>query len=262
MLEVVDMPPRQIPLRGTGGEVAHRQCEEYRMKRKHQVRRAFVVATLAALLGCNSAFAQNVGTSSASGSTSPLGTTGSGSTLGPVGIPLGSTGLGSAGISPLPLPPVAAPGVGTTSPLGPVGSGTLGGSAGSATGLGLVGINPATSGTTPTVGLSSPLGTMGTGSSVGPVGIPLGATQLGSGGLSPSPAPTVSPSGIGQLANPAVNPLGAAQLGSGVLGSSPTVAAPGTVLSVAPPSTSTTLTRRGTNPVCANSGTFLPVGNC
>src|SRR6185312_5242161 len=67
---------------GRGGEVAHRQCEEYRMKRKHQVKRALIVATFAALLG-NSAFAQNAGTSSALGigTTSPLGTTGSGSTL-------------------------------------------------------------------------------------------------------------------------------------------------------------------------------------
>jgi hypothetical protein len=258
-----------------GRSTPRRNLEKpHRMKRKHTVRRALVVATLAALLGYNSAFAQNRGTSSASGSalgmgrTSPLGTMGSGSSVGPIGVPLGSTGLGSAGISPLPLPSVAAPGMGLTSPLGTMGSGSPVGSGSplGTTGLGSVGINPASSGTAPSVGLSSPLGTMGTGSSVGPVGIPLGATQLGSGGLSPSPVPTTSPSGIGQLANPAVNPLvnplGAAQLGSGVLGSSPAVAAPGTVPSVAPPSSTTNFSRRALNPACSNMGTFLPVGSC
>src|SRR5260221_11876971 len=72
------------------------------------MRQALIVATLAALFGCNSAFAQIGGTGAASGAvpgigqTSPLSVMGSSSSVGPAGIPFGATEFQPGGMSPLP----------------------------------------------------------------------------------------------------------------------------------------------------------------
>ena len=175
-------------------------------------------AMLTAVLGCGPASAQFGGTSSAPaplGITSPLG-------IGPApavpgtGLPLGTTELNSAGVSPMasgvfPLGP-AALGINTcshiesmagslsgTSPMtgSSVGTGVStsgtsvsstvfdgGGNVGTASGTCASSI-ASTSGQ-PAASASSPTG-MASPAASGRIGIPMGSTELGVGGLSPMP---------------------------------------------------------------------------
>ena len=176
--------------------------------------RLLMSALAATFLGWGPAHAQLSGSvPSPLGMTSPLG-------IGPAaavprsGIPLGTTELGSAGVSPT---------ISGTSPLGPVTSGSMATCAGinsmagnlsvnsssSATSsAGMSGSSPlfdgggvagTASGTCAGIGAqattsSSPTG-MSSPSGIGRIGIPMGSTELGVGGLSPMPQiPTPNPS--------------------------------------------------------------------
>jgi len=77
------------------------------------MRRALIAATLAALFGCNPAFAQvgGMGTPGIA-ATSPLGMA-PGSAVSPTGIPMGATELASPGLSPLPGGMIGMTGPGT-----------------------------------------------------------------------------------------------------------------------------------------------------
>jgi hypothetical protein len=175
--------------------------------------RVLMAATAAYLLTCGFASAQvggvgptPLGSTSPLGMTSPLGS-GPAAPVAPTGIPLGTTELGSVGVSPTisgtsPLsPPTTSStatcaginstagnlsggsGTGTSSPA----SGSLfdGGSlAGTASGT-CAGIATGPAGG-PAASASSPTG-MGSTSPTGRVGIPMGSTELGVGGLSPPP---------------------------------------------------------------------------
>jgi hypothetical protein len=175
---------------------------------------AAVVSAVLSLVvpGCNSASAQ-VGMSAPSplGMTSPLGI-GPGAAVPRTGIPLGTTELGSVGVSPTtsgtsPLAPATSSSLATctgiNSPAGNL-SGNLQNNAmssptASSTGAlfdggGLAGTPSGTcagiAGTT-TPASPSPF----TPSAVGRIGIPMDSTELGVGGLSPLPAtPTPNPS--------------------------------------------------------------------
>lgn len=174
--------------------------------------RVLMAATAAYFLTCGFAAAQ-VGVSGPSplGMTSPLGT-GPAAPVPPTGIPLGTTELGSVGVSPTtsgtsPLsPPTTSStatcaginstagnlsggsGTGASSPA----SGSLfdGGSlAGTASGT-CAGIATGPPGG-PASSASSPTG-MGSTSPTGRGGIPMGSTELGVGGVSPPPSAPVS----------------------------------------------------------------------
>ena len=176
--------------------------------------RVLMAATAAYLLTCGFASAQvggtgpsPLGTTSPLGMTSPLGT-GPAAPVPPTGIPLGTTELGSVGVSPTTsgTSPVSPPttsstatcaginstagnlsggsGTGASSPA----SGSLfdGGSlAGTASGT-CAGIAAGPAGG-PASSASSPTG-MGSTSPTGRGGIPMGSTELGVGGVSPPPA--------------------------------------------------------------------------
>ncbi len=196
------------------------------------MRQALIVATLAALLGCNSAFAQIGGTGAASGSalgigqTSPLGVGGSNPAVGPIGIPLGATEFQPGGMSPLPsgtsfgtscsATGSAASGMlGSTSTFdggGTTGMTTSGGAPSSATcsiGLGSGSSNPSQTGASDASSGGSVPGQL-----AGRSGIPMGATQLGGAGLSPTA--TLSPTVAPLVPSPPIS----------VIGSAPTVATP------------------------------------
>src|SRR6202171_4016225 len=103
--------------------------------RRIPMRFSLIVAILPALLACNVAMAQVTGMATPTptmGATSPLGI-GTGSTVSPTGIPLGSTEIASPGVSPLPANStgtIAMPGSGTTcSTLGTSPSGMYGSTA-------------------------------------------------------------------------------------------------------------------------------------
>jgi hypothetical protein len=190
------------------------------------MRQALIVATLAALFGCNSAFAQIGGTGAATGAapgigqTSPLGVMGSSSSVGPAGIPFGATEFQPGGMSPLPSGTScsamgsAASGLsGSTSTFDGGGTSGISGSAPSSgacsTGLAGGSSSPSQTGASATSSGGSIPGQLS-----GRSGIPMGATQLGSGGLSPTP--TVSPTVAPLVPSPPVS----------VIGSSPTVTTP------------------------------------
>jgi hypothetical protein len=187
-----------------------------------------VMAALAVvLLACGHASAQLSGSApSPLGITSPLGI-GPAAPVPGTGIPLGTTELGSVGVSPMtsgtsPLPPALTGTIATcagvnsmagnlsgtstsTATSMPVTSGTNlfdgGGTVGTASGTCATGAtsssaNPAASASSPT-GMSAATG--------GRVGIPLDSTELGVGGVSPMPQiPTLNPSvpSSALLANP------------------------------------------------------------
>ena len=165
--------------------------------------RMLMTAMAALILGCGTSSAQ-MGTSAPSplGITSPLGI-GPAAAVPPVGIPLGSTEVGSLGLSPTtsgispvgPAPNDPATCRAITSPAGNL-SGTSpstatgpsmlfdgGGMAGTASGTCAPIIAPTTSASPET--MTAP---------VGRIGIPMGSTELGAGGLSPIPTiPTPNP---------------------------------------------------------------------
>ena len=169
------------------------------------MRRALVVATAAALFGCNPAFAQVGGMGSPTpgiGTTSPLGMT-PGSSVPPVGLSMGATELASPGLSPAPTDTIGMTGAGTMcSAMGSPSAGASGsspnfdgGGLGVGTGTPLPG-SAATSGTcsTSTSGAASSSAAMSSSSpsGVSPTGIPLGSVEIGDGGLSATPVPSSS----------------------------------------------------------------------
>src|SRR5207302_7305193 len=109
--------------------------DEIVAKRRVPMRVALIAAVLPALVVCNAAMAQVSGMASPTptiGATSPLGI-GTGSTVSPTGIPLGSTEIASPGISPAPADAtgtITMPSSGTTcSTLGTAPSGMYGSTA-------------------------------------------------------------------------------------------------------------------------------------
>jgi hypothetical protein len=215
------------------------------MKREPTTRGALIVAMLAALVGCNSAFAQSAPDSAPGmGPTSPLGIMGLGSTVGPTGIPLGATDLGSAGMSPAPS------GTLSDTTCSVMGSSTSGSSMlfdGGGT-MGMPGAAPSGMGS-PTSGSSTLFdgggtGTCGTGSGSNSSGSSLtAASPPSSGGIVP-----------GQLGGQAAIPLGATQLGTGGLGPTPISPAP-TIATLSPSSPLLTTPSSPTMPV----PTTLPI---
>jgi len=177
--------------------------------------RVLMAATAAYFLTCGFAAAQ-VGVSGPSplGMTSPLGT-GPAAPVPPTGIPLGTTELGSVGVSPTtsgtsPLSPPTTSSTATCAGINSTAGNLSGGSstgasspasgslfdggslAGTASGT-CAGIATGPTGG-PASSASSPTG-MGSTSPNGRVGIPMGSTELGVGGVSPPPAtPTPNPS--------------------------------------------------------------------
>lgn len=204
--------------------------------------RSVMAALAMVLLGCGCASAQLSGSApSPLGITSPLGI-GPASPVSPTGIPLGSTELGSLGVTPT---------ISGTSPLGPAAAGSLatcagvdsmagnltgtstgtstlttpgsinlfdgGGTMGTASGT-CANIATSTSASTAS-SASSPTG-MGAASAVGRVGIPMGSTELGVGGVSPVPqvlVPNPSVPAAALLSNPF---LPSASSGTPTLGAS------------------------------------------
>jgi hypothetical protein len=168
------------------------------------MKRLWIATAAATLFGCSCAFAQvgGIGTTPLAplGVTSPLGL-GPGAAVGPIGIPLGATELGTPGVSPMisatsPLGSTignftACPGMGLSPPQTSSGMPMSSGScAGTTDG----------SGSQAAASASSP-GMLGSRSTVGRVGIPLGSTELGFAGLSPPPTAVIPnpsfPSSVG-----------------------------------------------------------------
>jgi hypothetical protein len=168
-----------------------------------------LIGAMAALLVYGPACAQ-ISTSAPSplGITSPLGI-GPAAPVPPTGIPLGMTGLGSAGVSPTtsgtsPVNPPTSSSTptctGINSPAGNLSGGTSTGMSSTTSGTLFdgAGIPGTASGTcagfatapsgNPAASASSPTG-MGSASANGRVGIPMDSTELGVGGLSPPPIP-------------------------------------------------------------------------
>jgi hypothetical protein len=191
------------------------------------MKRFFAIAAATVWLGCGPSFAQTI--LPGMGTTTPLGVPGTNSPAGPVGIPLGSTGLMPGGLSPGPLGPLGntTPCVGVASS----GTGVSGSTSGSTTtfdGGGVSGMQASsstatvlangTSATSGACGGTSPAGgtasgttasTAGTvaGSAIGSGAIPLDSTEIGNAGISPmtplttpsmtsTPCPTVGASPI------------------------------------------------------------------
>jgi hypothetical protein len=217
------------------------------------MRHALIVATLAALFGCNSAFAQIGGTGAASGSapgigqTSPLGVMGSNPSVGPIGIPLGATEFQPGGMSPLPsgtsldascsaMGSTTSGLSGSTSVFDGGGTSGMSGSAPSSgtcsMGLGSGSGSPSQTGASGT----SPGGSV-PGQLAGRSGIPMGATQLGSAGLSPTP--TVSPTVAPLVPSPPISAIGSAPI-------------------VTTPSTTSPNSAIGNSVGCPNSVTLRP----
>jgi hypothetical protein len=175
--------------------------------------RVLMAATAAYLLTCGFASAQvggtgpsPLGTTSPLGMTSPLGT-GPAAPVPPTGIPLGTTELGSVGVSPTtsgtsPLSPPTTSSTATCAGINSTAGNLSGGSstgasspasgslfdggslAGTASGT-CAGIATGPTGG-PASSASSPTG-MGSTSPNGRVGIPMGSTELGVGGVSRRP---------------------------------------------------------------------------
>lgn len=192
------------------------------------MRFSWIVAILPALVVCNAAMAQMSGMASPTptiGATSPLGN-GTGSTVSPTGIPLGSTEIASPGISPAPgdaTGTISMPSSSTTcSTLGTAPSGMYGSTAtydgggmaagaaapataatpGMSTSPGISGMS-ATSGILETSGMSAMCGSGSTSlaasstptstsptapGGVARTGLPLGSTEISNLGVSSAPA--------------------------------------------------------------------------
>jgi hypothetical protein len=241
------------------------------------MRRALLALTIPALFGWNIAFAQMATTTPSIGATSPLGTTTS--TVGPTGIPLGSTELSTPGVSPLdsgafgtqpgmttttttsPCSMMAAPTTpvsGSTSVYdgGGITTGTMGATTGTTMGTPTTttmgtSMGAVTSGTPTVPGTSGPCGSTTTASSAtsttplttggaARTGIPLGSYEIGSAGVSPMTTVTAPNSLAGTSS---VDSTMAAP-------TQPTIAPVGAPTMIAPPTVSTTPTTVG----CAIGG--------
>jgi hypothetical protein len=190
-----------------------------------------IAALLSTLFAGDGAMAQTSGMATPTptiGATSPFGT---GSTVAPTGIPLGSTEIASPGISPAPsgvTGTIAMPGSGTTcSTLGTAPSSMFGSSTSfDGGGMAVGSMSPAPAGTSMSSGMSTTPGTLDTSGISGMCG-------SGSGSVASSSTPTsTSP---GSVARTGV-PLGSTEMNS--LGVSSAAAVPTMPVSpvVAPPS--------------------------
>src|SRR6202051_1762309 len=276
-------------------------------KRKMPTRFVSTAVVLAALFSCNVALAQadipfdgTVTPTPTMGATSPLGIT-SGSGASPAGIPLGSTEITSAGLSPVPTGvtgTITLPNPGSATACSRVGTppSELFGSTASSDGGGLAvgtaapataaNLGITTSGTT-TSGTATPLPTsvtseMPTSSGAAP-GMPdtsgmSGACGSGSRPLAASSAPTsTSPTVPGGAARTGI-PLGSFEIGNLGVGSTPAVPLPSALPvagAMAPSSPAPTLptlapvtpsTTASSNPACATPGSgargsFAGAGN-
>jgi hypothetical protein len=168
------------------------------------MRRALIAMIVAAPFGCNLALAQTDGMGSpipSIGATTPLGMT-PGSSVPPVGLPMGATELASPGLSPAFTSPAGMTmGTGTTcSAMGNASAASAsstdydGGGMGVGTGTPLPG-SATSSGTCSTSGSSaassSAAMSSSSPSSVSRTGIPLDSVEIGNGGLSGMPVPTL-----------------------------------------------------------------------
>jgi hypothetical protein len=174
-----------------------------------KVRRELIItATLATLLGCNSAFAQVGGIGSpvpGMGLTSPFGMSSAAGTVGPAGLPLGATELATPGLSPAPPGTLgsgfticsAAVGTGSSSANGLFDGGGVSSS-----------MSPTATGETNSASVSACNQASGAGSAgtlqstnsspgaTAPLGIgtiPMGSTELSNAGVSPTPCPLTGP---------------------------------------------------------------------
>jgi hypothetical protein len=196
------------------------------------MRISLIAAIFPTLLACNVATAQVTGMASPTpiiGATSPLGL-GTGSTVSPTGIPLGSTEIASPGVSPAPgdaTGTIAMPSSSTTcSTVGTAPSSMFGSTAsfdGGGMAMGTAGpATAATSGTMATSGMSTSSGTSSTG--ILETSGMSGMCGSGSSSIASSSTPTsTSPTAPGGVARTGL-PLGSTEIGS--LGVSSAAAVP------------------------------------
>jgi len=160
----------------------------------------FAMATLATVLVCSSALAQvgGVGTSPFS-ATSPL-AIGSGSPVGPTGIPMGATEMTAPGTSP--APPSA------------MGCSSAGGSTSQTATALFDGGGMAGAASSACAGTGSAASSMPTPSTLraGRAGIPLGSTEMDSPGL--SPLPPISTTFVSPIVPSTASPLSTSTIGS------------------------------------------------
>jgi hypothetical protein len=222
------------------------------------MRRLWMTVAIAAL-GCSPAFAQVGGTSVPTpgiAATSPLGMSGSsqtGTSVGPTGIPLGATELTSPGISPMLTDPAGMMGS-TCSVDGSASTGISGGISGVSTydggglavGGGMLGGSAA-----PCSAASSGVASSASPSGASRTGIPLGSVEIGSAGVSPLitlPAPAASSSPMGTL------------------GSSPstmgTLTVPSTLVSPSSPTSGTGFSTNQSTAPCGSIVTSAPATFC
>jgi hypothetical protein len=222
------------------------------------MRRLWMAVAIAAL-GCSPAFAQVGGTSVPTpgiAATSPLGMSGSsqtGTSVGPTGIPLGATEVTSPGISPMLSDPTGMMGS-TCSVDGSASTGISGGISGVSTydggglavGGGMLGGSAA-----PCSAASSGVASSASPSGASRTGIPLGSVEIGSAGVSPLitlPAPAASSSPMGTL------------------GSSPstigTLTVPSTLASPSSPTSGTGFSTNQSTAPCGSIVTSAPATFC
>ena len=222
------------------------------------MRRLWMAVAIAAL-GCSPAFAQVGGTSVPTpgiAATSPLGMSGSsqtGTSVGPTGIPLGATELASPGISPMLSDPTGMMGS-TCSVDGSASTGISDGISGVSTydggglavGGGMLGGSAA-----PCSAASSGVASSASPSGASRTGIPLGSVEIGSAGVSPLitlPAPAASSSPMGTL------------------GSSPstigTLTVPSTLASPSSPTSGTGFSTNQSTAPCGSIVTSAPATFC
>jgi hypothetical protein len=222
------------------------------------MRRLWMAVAIAAL-GCSPAFAQVGGTSVPTpgiAATSPLGMSGSsqtGTSVGPTGIPLGATELASPGISPMLSDPTGMMGS-TCSVDGSASTGISGGISGVSTydggglavGGGMLGGSAA-----PCSAASSGVASSASPSGASRTGIPRGSVEIGSAGVSPLitlPAPAASSSPMGTL------------------GSSPstigTLTVPSTLASPSSPTSGTGFSTNQSTAPCGSIVTSAPATFC
>jgi hypothetical protein len=222
------------------------------------MRRLWMAVAIAAL-GCSPAFAQVGGTSVPTpgiAATSPLGMSGSsqtGTSVGPTGIPLGATELTSPGISPMLTDPTGMMGS-TCSVDGSASTGISGGISGVSTydGGGLaVGGGMSGGSAAPCSAASSGVASSASPSGASRTGIPLGSVEIGSAGVSPLitlPAPAASSSPMGTL------------------GSSPstigTLTVPSTLASPSSPTSGTGFSTNQSTAPCGSIVTSAPATFC
>jgi hypothetical protein len=170
-----------------------------------KMRYIIIAATLVAVSGGSSAFAQTAGTMPGASTTpgimatTPLGMA-PGSSVRPAGIPLGSTELASPGLSPLPLgSPIGGLALCSIAPGATSGMAGAGSSMGMYDGGGTAAVGNSTSPCGGNAGASAGNMLSSTPSPGGATrpGIPLGSYEMGNAGVSavpavPTPSPTIS----------------------------------------------------------------------